>query len=67
MHVPDIVCLYACHFNYRFTAKINAAEDSLRVLRDKQREVKDSATTGAGQIDMLTDLMRLLQVRGRPS
>jgi intraflagellar transport protein 81 len=33
------------------------------VLKEKQRELKDTHTTGLSQIDMMTDLIKLLQVR----
>lgn len=33
-----------------------------RVLKEKQRELKDTHTTGLSQIDMMNDLIRLLQV-----
>jgi hypothetical protein len=34
-----------------------------RVLKEKQRELRETHTTGLSQIDMMNDLVKLLQVR----
>lgn len=48
----------------RYQTKIVEAEESSKVLRYKQRDIKDNHTTGLSQIDMMNDLIKLLQVRG---
>lgn len=47
----------------RLALRVSEAEEAARGLREQQREIKDNATTGASQIDMMNDLLRLLQVR----
>lgn len=39
------------------------AEDSTKALRDRQREIKDTHSTGLSQIDIMNDMLRLLQLK----
>lgn len=47
----------------KYQSKLNKAEAEVKALKEKQREIKDTHTTGLSQIDMMSDLVRLLQLK----
>ncbi len=47
----------------RYQAKLSEAEDATKALRDRQRDIKDTHTTGMSQIDIMNDMIRLLQLK----
>ncbi|PNW70526.1 hypothetical protein CHLRE_17g723600v5 [Chlamydomonas reinhardtii] len=47
----------------KYEAKVKEAEDSTKALRDRQREIKDTHSTGLSQIDIMNDMLRLLQLK----
>lgn len=49
--------------HYRYQSKITEAEEATKLLRERQREIKDTHTTGLGQIDIMNDMIRLLQLK----
>uniref|UniRef100_A0A7S0WQ24 IFT81 calponin homology domain-containing protein n=1 Tax=Chlamydomonas leiostraca TaxID=1034604 RepID=A0A7S0WQ24_9CHLO len=46
-----------------YQQKVAEAEETTRVLKDKQKDIRDTHTTGLSQIDMMNDLVRLLQIK----
>lgn len=46
-----------------YQQKVQEAEETTRVLKDKQKDIRDTHTTGLSQIDMMNDLVRLLQIK----
>ena len=38
-------------------------EEQAKQLKEKQREIKETHTTGLSQIDMMNDLIKLLQIK----
>jgi hypothetical protein len=49
----------------RLSLRVSEAEEGAKELREQQRQLKEAATTGASQIDMMNDLLRLLQASAR--
>ncbi len=47
----------------RYEAKVKEAEDTTKSLRERQREIKDTHSTGLSQIDIMNDMLRLLQLK----
>jgi hypothetical protein len=47
----------------RAATVLSRAEEQAKELKEKQRQIKDNHSTGLGQIDMMNDLMRLLQIK----
>mmetsp|Transcript_9266 Transcript_9266/g.19811 ORF Transcript_9266/g.19811 Transcript_9266/m.19811 type:complete len:706 (+) Transcript_9266:158-2275(+) len=47
----------------KYQQKLAESEDQVRVLKDKQKEIKETHTTGLSQIDMMNDLIKLLQIK----
>lgn len=47
----------------KFTSKLHESESQAKVLKEKNREIKEIHTTGLSQIDMMTDLLKLLQIK----
>ncbi|GAX78455.1 hypothetical protein CEUSTIGMA_g5895.t1 [Chlamydomonas eustigma] len=47
----------------KYQAKVTQSEEQGKVLKEKQKDIKDSHTTGLSQIDMMTDLVKLLQLK----
>lgn len=47
----------------KFTTRLRESESQAKVLKEKNREIKENHTTGLSQIDMMTDLLRLLQIK----
>lgn len=39
------------------------AEEVTKALRERQREIKDTHTSGLSQIDIMNDMIRLLQLK----
>jgi len=47
----------------KYQSKLNKSESDFKTLKEKQKEIKDTHTTGLSQIDMMSDLVRLLQLK----
>lgn len=47
----------------RLQQKIKQAEEAARKLRDQQRTLKETHNSGLSQIEMMTDLVKLLQIK----
>ncbi|KAJ9520358.1 hypothetical protein QJQ45_030297 [Haematococcus lacustris] len=47
----------------RYQEKVAEAEEQTRILKERQREIKETHSTGLSQIDMMNDLVRLLQIK----
>ena len=47
----------------KYQSKLSQAENEAKHLKDKQKEIKDTHTTGLSQIEMMSDLVRLLQLK----
>ena len=47
----------------KYASKLSQAEGEAKSLKDKQKELRDTHTTGLSQIDMMGDLVRLLQLK----
>jgi intraflagellar transport protein 81 len=55
------VCL--CLTGDRYEAKLKETEEAAKQLRERQREIKDTHTTGLSQIEIMNDMIRLLQLK----
>ncbi|GFR42598.1 hypothetical protein Agub_g3529 [Astrephomene gubernaculifera] len=47
----------------KYETKLKEAEEATKALRERQREIKDTHTTGLSQIDIMNDMIRLLQLK----
>ncbi|EFJ53072.1 hypothetical protein VOLCADRAFT_78702 [Volvox carteri f. nagariensis] len=47
----------------KYETKVKEAEEATKMLRERQREIKDTHTTGLSQIDIMNDMIRLLQLK----
>lgn len=47
----------------KYQSKLSEVEEQSKVLKEKQKEIKDTHTTGLSQIDMMNDLIKLLQIK----
>lgn len=47
----------------KYQQKINEADEQTKVLREQQRNLKDTHSSGLSQIDMMSDLIKLLQLK----
>ena len=47
----------------KYQSKVAEVEEQAKQLKEKQREIKETHTTGLSQIDMMNDLIKLLQIK----
>lgn len=47
----------------KYQQKIADGEEQARQLKERHKDIKETHTTGLSQIDMMTDLIRLLQLK----
>ncbi|KAG2490551.1 hypothetical protein HYH03_010945 [Edaphochlamys debaryana] len=47
----------------KYEMKVKEAEEATKLYRDRQREIKDTHTSGLSQIDIMNDMIRMLQLK----